>query len=230
MKLSVKDVARLFDISEKSVYRWIASDNLPHYRINGQYRFSHAELLEWSASHKVRIDPHFETDEEKDPGCDFTLSQALENGGIFYRVEGKIRDEVVRSVANYIKLPEGTDRELFYQFLLAREKLGTTAIGEGIAIPHVRNPVVVRAETPSVALCFLEEPVDFGAMDGQPVRIVFSMVSPSIKCHLRLLSMLMFVLRDEGFRQLLDSGASRDRILDAVHAIEQKTGGGEKPA
>ena len=68
-----------------------------------------------------------------------------------------------------MKLPDDVDREFLYQVLLAREALGSTGIGDGIAIPHVRNPIVLHLSRPTVTLCFLEQPVDFGALDGQPV-------------------------------------------------------------
>ena len=54
--------------------------------------------------------------------------------------------------------------------LLAREKLGSTAMGHGIAIPHVRNPVILHITRPAVTICFLKQPIDFQAIDGQPVH------------------------------------------------------------
>ena len=54
--------------------------------------------------------------------------------------------------------------------LLAREALGSTGIGDGIAMPHVRNPIVLPVDAPIVSLCYLEEAVAVGAVDGKPVR------------------------------------------------------------
>jgi mannitol/fructose-specific phosphotransferase system IIA component (Ntr-type) len=88
------------------------------------------------------------------------------------------------------------DREFLYKVLLARESLGSTGIGDGIAIPHVRNPIVLHLSRPIVTLCFLERPVDFGALDGQPVNTLFTLISPTVRAHLHLLSRLAFTLRD----------------------------------
>ena len=58
MQLTVKDVAGLLNISEKTVYRWIDERKLPGYRLSGQYRFNRAELLEWVAGKPSRVGPH----------------------------------------------------------------------------------------------------------------------------------------------------------------------------
>jgi len=221
MKLSVKDVSRLFNISEKTVYRWIQSDNLPHYRIGGQYRFSYSELLEWAAAHgaKIRADLFDEIAEVDD--CNVSIAAALEAGGINYRIEGSTKEEILSSIVSLMRLPESVNKDIFLQFLLAREKLGSTAIGNGIAIPHVRNPVVVHSETPQISLFFLEKPVDFGAIDGVPVSTIFLIVSPNIRCHLKLLAQLMFVLRDTKVLQMLGKVASRNEILTAIRNAER---------
>ena len=95
-----------------------------------------------------------------------------------------------------LPLPAEMDREAFFQLLLAREMAGSTAIGDGIAIPHVRNPIVLSTEQPAATLCFLAHPVDFGSLDGQPVSVLFTLVSPTVRAHLHLLSLLSFTLRD----------------------------------
>ena len=57
MKLLVKDAARLLDVSEKTVYRWIKQGSIPAYRLNEQYRFNRAELLEWATARRISISP-----------------------------------------------------------------------------------------------------------------------------------------------------------------------------
>ena len=124
------------------------------------------------------------------------IVRRLGGGGIFYRLAGKDKPAVLRSVVEMLRLPDKVDREFLLQVLLAREALESTAIGDGIAIPHVRNPIVLHVPQPMVTLCFLEAPVDFGALDGQPVQTLFTLISPTVKAHLHLLSRLAFALRD----------------------------------
>ncbi len=117
-------------------------------------------------------------------------------------------------------LPDDVDREFLYQVLLAREALGSTGVGDGIAIPHVRNPIVLHLSRPIVTLCLLEQPIDFGALDGQPVSTLFTLISPTVRAHLHLLSRLAFTLRDARFHAAVRNQASRDEIFASLHAAE----------
>jgi PTS system nitrogen regulatory IIA component len=62
--------------------------------------------------------------------------------------------------------------------------------------------------------------VDFGALDGQPVATLFTLVSPTVRAHLHLLSRLAFALRDDRFKTAVRTQASRDEIFLALHAAE----------
>jgi PTS system nitrogen regulatory IIA component len=217
VKITVREAARLLDVSEKTVYRWIEQKKLPVHRINDQYRFNRAELLEWATAHRVPLSVEIFQEPEGDPLP--LLSEALAAGGIHYRVPGASRDKVLHQVVALMHLPEEVDREFLYQMLLARETLGSTGVGDGIAIPHVRNPVVLHVR-PSVTLCFLEQPVDFGSLDGLPVRTLFSLVSPTTRAHLHLLSRLSAALHDAQLKQLVIEQGGREEILAAVRRVE----------
>jgi PTS system nitrogen regulatory IIA component len=78
---------------------------------------------------------------------------------------------------------------------------------------------VLHVQRPLVTLCFLEKPVEFGALDGQPVHTLFTLISPTVKAHLHLLSRLTFALRDAEFKALVLRQASRDEILVAAKRI-----------
>jgi PTS system nitrogen regulatory IIA component len=220
MQLNVRDAARLLNVSEKTIYRWINQGSLPAYRVNEQYRFNRAELLEWATAHKVNVSVDIFHEPEgqatKLPG----LVEALEAGGIFYRLGGKDKESVLRAVVETMRLPEEVDREFLFRVLLAREALGSTGVGDGIAIPHVRNPVVLHVPRPSICLCFLEQPIDFGALDGQPVFALFSLVNPTVRTHLHLLSRLSFALHDPQFKGAITRQAARDDILDQARRVE----------
>jgi fructose-specific phosphotransferase system IIA component len=96
---------------------------------------------------------------------------------IFPDLPGTDRAQVLRAFAERIA-GQGlvSDPEALFQKLWEREQLGSTAIGGGIAIPHCK---VDRLKSGVVAVGRVEEGVDFGAADGQPVRLFFLVVSPS---------------------------------------------------
>jgi PTS system nitrogen regulatory IIA component len=220
MKLTVRDAAQLLNVTEKTVYRWIKQGVIPAYQINDQYRFNRAELLEWATSRKISVSPEIFAEPEGGEAPPPSLSEALRAGGVHYRVGGMDKATVLHAVVDMMKLPEEVDREFLYQVLLAREALGSTGIGEGIAIPHVRNPIVLHLSRPMVTLCFLERPVDFGALDGQPVTTLFTLISPTVRAHLYLLSRLGFALRDPDFKNAVLRQAPREAILEALRRVE----------
>lgn len=220
MQLVVRDVARLFNVSEKTVYRWIDQGILPAYRINDQYRFNRAELLEWATSRRMNVSPEIFAEPESSATPLPGLVDALQAGGVFYRIGGTNKETVLRAVVETLRLPEEVDRDFLLRVLLAREALESTGIGDGIAIPHVRNPVVLHVSRPMVTLCFLEQAVDFGALDGKPVNIVFSLISPTVRAHLRLLSRLSFALQDSGFKAVIAQQGSRDEIFAEARRVE----------
>jgi PTS system nitrogen regulatory IIA component len=107
------------------------------------------------------------------------------------------------------------DRDFLLAVLDAREAMGSTGVGDGIAIPHVRNPILLHVDQPSVSLCLLRKPVEFGAIDGKPVHALFVVVSPSVPAHLKILAQLGFILRDADLRALLARRAPTSEISTA---------------
>jgi PTS system nitrogen regulatory IIA component len=223
MQLSVKDAAALLNVSDETIYKWVRQDALPVHTLNEQIRFNRTELLEWATGRNLQVAPGlFSAGTNGNAGLP-TLAEALKAGGVVYRVGGSDQPSVLQNIVNLLKLPEAVDREFLYQVLLVRERLGSTGVGDGIAIPHVRNPVVLHVAEPIVMLCFLETPIDFHAIDGRPVNTLFTMICPTVRIHLHLLSRLGFVLRDPVFKAALQrqdaSGTLMDRLADAEAAI-----------
>lgn len=216
MQLGVREVAKLFNVAEKTIYRWLQQGKIPAYRVNDQYRFNRTELLEWATAQKIQVSPAIFSSQEDAEVPLPSLLEAIRSGGINYRVSGVDKSAVLRSVVDLMPLGQDVDRQFLLQVLLARESLGSTGIGEGIAIPHVRNPIVMHIPCPMITLCFLEKPIDFGAVDGKPVSTLFTLVSPTIKAHLHLLSRLSFAMGQTAFHGAITRQASRDEILQAA--------------
>lgn len=220
MQLSVKEVANLLKVNEKTIYRWLKKGDLPAYCVGNHYRFNRAELLEWATNRQIGVSADIFQEPENPQISINSLSDALNAGGIHYRVEGHNKESVLKSVVKLMKLPPEVDKEFLLQVILAREAMASTAIGDGIAIPHVRNPIVLHITEPVVSLCFLEKPVDFNSLDGKPVNCLFTLVSPTVKMHLYLLSRIAYMLRDNNFRSVIEQQGSREKIFSDIIRIE----------
>jgi len=110
--------------------------------------------------------------------------------------------------------------ELLLDVLIAREHTDSTAIGDGIAMPHVRQPVVAPGAAAMLIVCHLAAPVPFGAIDQVPVKCVLLIVSPTIRTHLQMLAHLARALQDDGFRAALDRRAAAAELADQAARLE----------
>lgn len=220
MRVTVREAAALLHASEEKVYAWIESGGLPAYRIDDRYRINRSELLEWATSRNLSVDPalfHEEDEDERIP----SVAASLERGGVFHDVGGATREEALRSIIALLRLDDEGDREALLHFLLARGAAAVVPVGDGIAIPHVRNPIALSADEPSLSLAFLRQPVDFNAPDGQRVFALFFLVSPTTRVHLQMLAKIAFLLKHPGFRDAIRGRASADDLIDMARTLEK---------
>ncbi len=130
-------------------------------------------------------------------------------------LKGTSKRQVLRSLAQAAARVTGVDAELILEALLQRERLGTTALGDGIAIPHARI-----ADLPDFTgfLARLAHPVDFEAVDGQPVDLVVLLLAPegAGADHLRVLARIARVLRDPELRAALRAARDPREVRDLL--------------
>lgn len=112
------------------------------------------------------------------------------------------------------------DKEAYKQGILAREAMSSTAVGEGIAIPHAKSEAVTA---PSLAAMTVPGGVDYEAMDEEPSDLLFMIAAPNNgDVHLEVLSRLMTLLMDEDFRAKLMAAKDKDEFLAAIDAAESE--------
>ena len=224
MRLSVQDAAGLLGVSEKTIYRWISRGTLPAYRVSDQYRFNRAELLAWAISRRLNVSEEVFNESLRVSGPIPRLVEALRGGGIIYRLEGRTREEALQHLVDSVRLPVEMDRAYLLRLLLARESLGSTGVGEGLAIPQLVYPNALEPAGPVIALAFLEQPVDYRAMDGKPVDCLWGLFSPTLRGYYFLHDRIHYALRDAGVRQALRERRSREEILAELARVESGLG------
>ena len=149
------------------------------------------------------------------------LSELLSADRIALLVEPVDRQRVLDAAARLLADASPVSTAAIAECLRQRERLGSTAIGHGVAIPHGRSNAFEQARA---AFLRLREPVDFDAGDGQPVDLVFAMTIPEhfTQQHLQLLSELAERFADPAFRADLraapDAAALRHVLLAALPA------------
>jgi PTS system nitrogen regulatory IIA component len=219
MQITFREVEKLFGVSEKDIIHWIHDKHLPARKVNGQYRFNRTELLEWATTHGIRIfEPAIPG--AAGPGTAFSLAGALEKGGIFHKVPGKDKSSALEATVDRLSLPKDDDKVFLLRMILAREAIASTGTGEGIAIPHPRNPIIQNISDVIVTLCFLGTPVEFGAIDDKPVHALFLIIAPNVKIHLECLSRLAFALQNSLFKEVVKRQGPKEEILRIARQID----------
>jgi nitrogen PTS system EIIA component len=222
MQLTARDAARLLGVPEATLERWLRTGELAATRVNEQYRFNKIDLLEFATARNLEISPQLLAEVEQ-PALP-SLAEALRAGGVHRGVSGDDKASILRAVVDRLPLPGQADRDLLHRVLLAREALGSTGFGNGIAIPHPRNPIVLRIAKPEVAVCYLDRPMDFEALDGKPVHTLVTLVTPSTRTHLHLLAMVAAALRDPVVLAKLQARADVDELVPEIARVEAELG------
>lgn len=217
MQLTVRDAARLLGVTEQVLERWVRRGELPAQLVDDRYRFNRIELLEWAAQRKMPVSAEI----LEEPGLVHRglppLSASIRAGGIHRGLPAGDERALLRAMVDRLPAPRGFDRDFLFRMLLAREHLGSTALGNGVAIPHPREPIVLRVAEPSAALFMPERPVTFG---GEPVHTFCLLVSPSTRTHLHLLAAVATALRDPALVAALASRADDAAVLAAFERVE----------
>jgi PTS system nitrogen regulatory IIA component len=153
-------------------------------------------------------------------GREVSLAAALTLGGIHHDVGGTDIPSTLRAVIGCLPIEDDDDREMVVEIMCAREAESSAGIGNGIAIPHVRAPIVFAGKPAAIALCFLDHSVALAAIDGKPVTTVIAMMTPTIRSHLQLLSHLSHALHDHAFAAALQRRADRDAIVAETRRVD----------
>lgn len=220
MDLKLKDVAELLNVSETTIRRWMSESKIPYYRMNKQFRFNRAEIESWVLSCKQDKEPFSpfaasSGSHERLGTHQFGLFRAIHRGGVWSNVAGNTKEELIRTAMKLIATDLHLDAEVLTDLLLERERLMTTALSNGIAVPHTRDFLLQEAYD-VVAVVIPKEPIDYGALDGQPVHTLFFLFACDDKRHLHLLAKLAHFCSQKANLELLKNRPSKDELLDAI--------------
>jgi nitrogen PTS system EIIA component len=159
-----------------------------------------------------------------EPSAPFTssamrLSDIITSDRILVDRDGGLpnKAEALRALSRLLGGAVAAPEEEVLTLLLEREQLQSTGIGDGVAIPH---SALEHAEAQAAALLLFPKGIDFDAIDGQPVHIVFGVVGPKRATgeHLRTLARISRLLRDEATRKLLANAENANVAYELIES------------
>jgi len=133
------------------------------------------------------------------------------------------KEEVIREMVNSLRAAghvQNGEQDAVIKSILKREEQGTTGIGRGVAVPHTKHSGAARL---ICTIALSKKGIDFTSLDGEPVHILFMLISPSDRPgdHLRALESISRHLRNDTFCRFLRQSATREQILDLLDEADQ---------
>jgi len=218
MNLTIKDISHLLMITEKEVQQLIKKKEIPFQILHDKVVFNKQQIIEWAlgrnftinlSGHKKFSEYHIDT-----------LSTLLDKDSFHYN-SNLTESSYIEQMVSQVKFDKNVDREIIIQLLKSRESMMSTAIGNGISLPHPRIPLMVGKNKPLINFFFPVKPLNLKSIDGKPVHTLILIISQTIKQHLSLIAHLSFLLSKETFRFALQNRLDYKEILDIIKKIEE---------
>lgn len=197
--LTIEEVARYLRVSERTVYDWAQKGEIPSGKIGTVWRFKKSEIERW-------VNERLSSNKPASVFSVVQIQNILSPDRILFLNHAKKRDALVALAENLATAPQIKSRQELVSEILRREELMSTAIGRGIAIPHVRlSSVTDLVVSVGLSQCDI---IDFQSLDDVPVRLLF-MIAAAYNQHAYYLQTLSF------FSSKLKSGELRNSLLAA---------------
>jgi len=148
------------------------------------------------------------------------ITKFINENSIFIDFKSKSKKNILENISHEMSNGNTKEKDLIFEKLYEREKLGTTAFGNGIAIPHARIPDLKK---PKVIIIKLVDAINFEAIDGEKVDLIISLIVPDKKndLHVKLLAKIAELLENKTFRLKIREAANVKDILSVVKNFKQ---------
>lgn len=150
------------------------------------------------------------------------LSDILDLNNIITNLSAGNKNTAIEELAGVItETHPSLNKDELIKILLEREKLGSTGIGDGVAIPHGKVPKITE---PVISFGRSEDGLDFDSMDDQPVHLFFLLLAPedSANIHLKALAKIAKILKNNSFRKQLIEAKTREEIYKIITNDEEE--------
>ncbi len=216
--LSPKEVAELLDLPLVTIHRWEHQGKIPFKLIKNEKWYKKREILDWARLHDMMIREEVAQRSVKSGNL---LSPAIEHGGIYYHVGGRDIITVFQNALDCLPFLENKDRESILNAMLNREELASTAIGNGIAIPHTRERLDLGLSGIHIPVLFLDNMIEFNAIDSMPVFVLFMIFTENTADHLKILSRIGYALKKQEILTILSDRNQQHNLVSQILKIEQ---------
>ncbi|TWI71803.1 phosphotransferase IIA-like nitrogen-regulatory protein PtsN [Desulfobotulus alkaliphilus] len=223
-RLRLQETAAGLDLPVHTLERWIRQGRIPVVLVDNFCVFREEALARWARQHHMPFRIREKDAASQGVFCSEGLGAALQRGAVMHLLDCKDREDLLWQMVRAVPFLPPAMEGLLLEKLLERESMVSTGVGRGIALPHPRVPLDNFPEKSCIITAFPHEPVAYGAMDGQPVFVLFLLLARDVKAHLHLLSRLSHCLQDERVYALLMEKPEKSALLEMLAAKEKALG------
>lgn len=217
--MSVKLVAEALHVSTREVVRMAEQRILPGAQVKGQWQFRAGEIWNWVEANLASLPQRRQKDKHPHPTGDLLIATALQSSSVALDVPAKTKASVLRElVALAAASDHNLDKAALTEALTQRESQGSTALQDGVAVPHPAR--TFHTEQPILAAMRTAQPIPFGQRDGGLTDLFFLICCREPVNHLLYLGRLCRLLIDKKLQARLRDAPDDDSFLSAIRISE----------
>jgi PTS system nitrogen regulatory IIA component len=220
MDLNTQEIAELLNVSKGTVIHWIEEGKIPAYKISDDYRFSRRDIEDWIMQNQQETDKIGQGEEVRENGLNqYSLFRAIHRGFVFDDIPGSTKEELIRNTTARLSEQLEIDAELLGDLLCDRERMMSTGLGRGIAVPHARD-FLLSTHYDVLAVVYPEEAIEYDSLDGEPVHTMFFLFACEDRRHLNILAKIAHLVNQTDGTNFLQKKPTKERLLNYVKEME----------
>ncbi len=212
--MTLSETANYLKLSEKTVLKMAGNGEIPSAKVANQWRFVKTVLDDWLIS-QMKVIPQNDLSRLIEAEYDIVpIDRLIDESLIITDLKPSSKREILKTLVDRAR-EYGliADEENLLEKLLERESLVSTAVGNGIALPHLRKPSSRLVHGPRIVIGMCREGLDFDSLDGRKTHLVFLILTDSETVHLRIMAKLNGMLRNEEILDRLLEAKTAGRIV-----------------
>lgn len=222
MILTLKELAEHLKLNDRTILRMLKTGQITGAKVGGQWRFNGSQIDRIFFPGKPLGEDDVPLSELTRSPFEIPISRLVDEKRIFLDMKATNAEEAITELTpsqlfNSLVLDITDLREKF----IAREKLLSTGVGNGIAVPHPRDPISTLRASGAIILGRSANGVDFNAADGQPVHYFFLICSQTIELHLLLVGKIANLIRNPDFLETFKNAQDPSEVIRAIMEHER---------
>jgi PTS system nitrogen regulatory IIA component len=215
--MTLTEIAGYLKVSEKTVVRMVQAGKLPGAKVSSQWRFMRAAIDDWLNARMYSLPKKELMHVVATANNVIPVTELVTPSRIVMDLKPGSKAEVLRQLAQPLyETKVIADLDRYTSLLIEREELLSTAVGHGLAIPHIRDPEESNAASTCMVLGICSEGMDFDSLDGRKTFVFALPCTSSEASHLRLVATISLIFRGAGVLGRMKTAASKDAIIEVL--------------